>query len=266
MRALRPRPSPAGPDCLGHRGGLPVLVQKVSRRVWGLRLRRTVRELALPLPSVWPSAQSDSVGVLIGVFRSSIPSPPLPLLYASRHASRHTAQNSGPSGSLLPSREKFPFSAFCRFIPALSRHSAMRKKPLLFLAGVEHGVHNGVHTLARTGASGPNENHCIRVKTRESEQGERWGIGFLIRGSGVRVPPPLPITVEAQGSCRKKSTVIVARNSGAGLLSLRAGRNTNAPTCENPKSGGAFPQKPKITPNLPYQRQALCLCAPLGAS
>jgi len=122
MRAVRPRPSPAGPDRLGHRGGLPVLVQKVSRRVWGLRLRRTGRELALPLPSVWPSAQYDNVGVLIGVFRSSIPSPPLPLFYASRHASRHTAQNSGPSGSLLLSREESSSSAFCRFIPALSIH------------------------------------------------------------------------------------------------------------------------------------------------
>ena len=33
--------------------GLPVLVQKVSRRVWGLRLRRTAQELALtPLSHV----------------------------------------------------------------------------------------------------------------------------------------------------------------------------------------------------------------------
>jgi len=117
-RAVRPKPSPVGPPRDGHLRGLPVLVQKVSRRVWGLRLRRTVRELALPLPSVLPSAQSDSVGVLMGVFRSSIPSPPLPLLYASRHASRHTAQNSGPSGSLLLSREEFSSPAFRRFIPA----------------------------------------------------------------------------------------------------------------------------------------------------
>jgi hypothetical protein len=122
LRALRPRPSPAGPGRLGRRGGLPVLVQKVSRRAWGLRLRRTVRELALPLPSMLPSAQSDSVGILIAVFRSSIPSPPLPLLYASRHASRHTAQNSGLSGSLLLSRKDLSSSASCRFIPALSRH------------------------------------------------------------------------------------------------------------------------------------------------
>jgi len=109
-RALRHPPSPAGPDRLGHRGGLPVLVQKVSRRAWGRRLPRTVRERALALPSMLPSPQADSVGVLIAAFRSSIPSPPLPLLYASRWASytsrcasRLTAQNSGPRGSLLPS-------------------------------------------------------------------------------------------------------------------------------------------------------------------
>ena len=102
MRALRPRPSPAGPDRRGHPGGLPLLVQKVSRRVWGLRLRRTVRELALPLPFVWPSAQSDSVGVLIGVFRSSIPSPPLPRLYASRQASRPAAQKFGAEWFATP--------------------------------------------------------------------------------------------------------------------------------------------------------------------
>jgi hypothetical protein len=52
-------------------------VQKVSRRVWGLRLRRTDPGLALPPGAVLPSAQSDSVGVLIARFRSSIPSPPI---------------------------------------------------------------------------------------------------------------------------------------------------------------------------------------------
>src|SRR5208283_3300671 len=39
-------------------------------------------------------------------------------VYASRHASRPTAQNSGPSGSLLLAREDFSSSASCRFIPA----------------------------------------------------------------------------------------------------------------------------------------------------
>jgi hypothetical protein len=39
--------------------GLPVLVQKVSRRAWDLRLRRVGRELALALPAVWPSAEVE---------------------------------------------------------------------------------------------------------------------------------------------------------------------------------------------------------------
>jgi hypothetical protein len=59
--------------------GLPVLVQKVSRRVWGLRLRRTVPGLALASRQHVAFRQSESVGVLIEHFRSSIPSPPIPL-------------------------------------------------------------------------------------------------------------------------------------------------------------------------------------------
>jgi len=39
-----------------HLRGLPVLVHEVSRRVWGLRLRRTDRGLALSLTVISPSA------------------------------------------------------------------------------------------------------------------------------------------------------------------------------------------------------------------
>ena len=39
IRAVRPKPSPAGPSADGRSRGLPVLVQKVSRRVWGPALR-----------------------------------------------------------------------------------------------------------------------------------------------------------------------------------------------------------------------------------
>src|SRR5713101_7981386 len=39
-----------------HLRGLPVLVHGVSRRAWGLRLRRADQQLALTLPVVWPSA------------------------------------------------------------------------------------------------------------------------------------------------------------------------------------------------------------------
>ena len=103
-----------------HLRGLPVLVQEVSRRVWGLRLRRTGPGLALSPRAMLPSAGSDRVGVLIARFRSSIPSPPIPLVYASLDPSRCPVQNSGPSGSLLLSREDLSSSASCRFIPALT--------------------------------------------------------------------------------------------------------------------------------------------------
>ncbi len=109
------------PSCcwLGSRRlrGLPVLVHKASRRVWGLRLRRTVQELAMSLPPILPSAQCKSVSVLIASFRSSIPSPPVPLFTLRVHLAYPT-QNSGPSGSLLLSRRTLPFPASCRFIPA----------------------------------------------------------------------------------------------------------------------------------------------------
>src|ERR1700730_13800802 len=50
--------------------GLPVLVHEVSRRVWGLRLRRTEQELALTRLFMLPSAHFKGVGVRIVSFRS----------------------------------------------------------------------------------------------------------------------------------------------------------------------------------------------------
>ena len=54
-------------------------MQEVSRRVWGLRLRRTVQGLALSPLAILPSAPGHAVGVPIGNFRNSIPIPPIPL-------------------------------------------------------------------------------------------------------------------------------------------------------------------------------------------
>ena len=51
-------------------------------------------------------------------------------VYASLRASRRPAQNSGPSGSLLLPRENLPFSASCRFIPALSGPPLLRSAAL----------------------------------------------------------------------------------------------------------------------------------------
>src|SRR5215472_9721540 len=59
--------------------GLPVLVHEVSRRAWGLRLRRTAQELALSFPFMLPSAHLNRVGVRVVSFRSSMSHPAYPL-------------------------------------------------------------------------------------------------------------------------------------------------------------------------------------------
>ena len=72
-RAVWPRPSPADLLSVGTAG-----VSEVSRFScmkflgvrWGLRLRRTERELALTLPFMLPSAHYKDVGVRIASFRS----------------------------------------------------------------------------------------------------------------------------------------------------------------------------------------------------
>jgi hypothetical protein len=72
--------------CLASRRlrGLPVLVHEASRRVWGLRLRRAERRLAIIAPAHVAFHQVKSVGALIASFRSSIPSPPVPLFTLRR--------------------------------------------------------------------------------------------------------------------------------------------------------------------------------------
>jgi hypothetical protein len=89
-------------------------VHEVSRRVWGLRLRRTERGLALSSPFMLPSAHYKDVGVRVASFRSSIAHPTYSPVYASSCTSRYPTQNSGPSGSLLLTRENFAFSASSR--------------------------------------------------------------------------------------------------------------------------------------------------------
>src|ERR1035437_7140901 len=73
-----------------HFRGLPVLVHGISRRAWGLRLRRADRQLAILLPVMLPSSVADCVGALIANFRSSIPSPSVPLftLHRTLHSVR----------------------------------------------------------------------------------------------------------------------------------------------------------------------------------
>jgi hypothetical protein len=65
-----------------------------------------------------PSAHFNCVGVLIASFRSSIAQPTYPPVYASLCTSRYPTQNSGPSGSLVPSRRVSSTPASYRFSPA----------------------------------------------------------------------------------------------------------------------------------------------------
>src|SRR5262250_1174253 len=117
MRAVRPKPSPADlrawfdGRCVR---GLPVLVHEVSRRVWGLRLRRTEQGLALAFLLILPSAHYKGVGVRIASLRSWIPTPPI-LCLRFVGSLEIATQDSRPSGSLLLSRETLSFSTSCRF-------------------------------------------------------------------------------------------------------------------------------------------------------
>jgi Abnormal spindle-like microcephaly-assoc'd, ASPM-SPD-2-Hydin len=65
---FNPSPTWLGRRCLR---GLPVLVLEVSRRAWGLRLRRTEQELALSRLFMLPSAHYKDVGVRIASFVGS---------------------------------------------------------------------------------------------------------------------------------------------------------------------------------------------------
>jgi len=83
--------------------GLPVLVQKVSRRVWGLRLRRTAQGLALAPLSMLPSAGPTASASRLLVFEAQYPAHLFPCL---RFAARLTT----PSAKLGAEWIATPFS------------------------------------------------------------------------------------------------------------------------------------------------------------
>jgi hypothetical protein len=72
-RAVRPEPSPAVLSLCFDRNlrGLPVLVHEVSRRVWGLRLRRTETGTRACAPDHVACRHYKSVGVRIASFVGS---------------------------------------------------------------------------------------------------------------------------------------------------------------------------------------------------
>src|SRR5437870_11034946 len=76
--------------------------------------------LALTRTALLPSVQADAVGSLFRRFRSSIPSPHMPLSNASSAASRLPSHGSGSGWSLLLSCVTLSFTTPRRFIPTLS--------------------------------------------------------------------------------------------------------------------------------------------------
>jgi len=78
-------------------------VHEVSRRVWGLRLRRTEQELALSRLFMLPTAHYKDGGVRIASFRSWIPTPPILCLRFAEYLAI-------PSARLEAERIATPFS------------------------------------------------------------------------------------------------------------------------------------------------------------
>ena len=78
-------------------------MHEVSRRAWGLRLRRTKQKLALSRLFMLPSAHYKDVGVRIASFRSWIPTPTILCL-------RFAVYLTIPSARLEAERIAIPFS------------------------------------------------------------------------------------------------------------------------------------------------------------
>ena len=92
MRAVRPKPSPVGPPQGGHLRGLPVLVQKVSRRVWGLGLRRVGPGLALSPRVMLPSAEVRTSAPWLHIFEAQYPAHLFPCLCFAPHLAARSAK------------------------------------------------------------------------------------------------------------------------------------------------------------------------------
>ena len=107
-------------------------MHEVSRRAWGLRLRRTEQELALSLLFMLPSAHYKASASGLHLFEAQYPPHLFPCLRFAVSPRGSPAQNSGPSGSLLLSRKALSSSASCRFIPAhCNRDFSVRREMVL---------------------------------------------------------------------------------------------------------------------------------------
>src|SRR5437762_13550411 len=75
-----------------HLRGLPVLVHGVSKRAWGLRLRRTDVELACAFPAVLPSALSTASASRSFFFEARYPARLCPCLRFAGHLAAYSAK------------------------------------------------------------------------------------------------------------------------------------------------------------------------------
>src|SRR5580698_2911793 len=92
--------------------------------------------LALARTALLPSDLADAVGSLVCRFRSSIPSPHMPLSNASSAALRLPSHGSGSGWSLLLSCMTLSFTTPRRFIPTLSSQDWLPHKARRFLESV----------------------------------------------------------------------------------------------------------------------------------
>src|ERR1039457_3545649 len=114
----------------GYLRGLPFLVHEVSRRVLGSSTTQDCPGTRVIVPVHVAFRASIGRQHPDCIFSELNVPAHLSPVYASPCSSRNTAQNSGPSGSLILSRKALSSSASCRFIPAhilgdVSRHSCL---------------------------------------------------------------------------------------------------------------------------------------------
>src|SRR5439155_17112741 len=127
-RAVRPEPSPAVlPDVRRrHLRGLPVLVYEVSRRAWGLRLRRTnkgsrYRHCPCCLPHMLTASASG-----LYIFTAQSPTPPILCLRFAVHLAM-------PNAKLGAKVDRYSF--FVRLLPPLLHTGLARRTniPITFI-------------------------------------------------------------------------------------------------------------------------------------
>ena len=115
----------------GRPRGLPVLAHGVSPHAWGLRLRRVECGLALATAPVLPSARSDGVGARDQLdFGAEYPACGCPSPTLQVRPRDRPRRAGGQGGSLRLPCTTLSFATPCRFIPALSRASSTRTRPV----------------------------------------------------------------------------------------------------------------------------------------